>query len=549
MRKTLIILPTVLAVLSANCFAAEIDEIRFESGVAHVSGTAEKNAILSVTAVKKDAATPNNLNTGLVYDIRTSEKGEFEFSFIINDLPDGTDMSGWYTLRASDGEMAEKDFYFATEKGISGFIDELNSAKKNKDSEAFQKAFEDTDSKILECIGIDFTVNGDIKDEVIGVMFNNSTSGDLNRESVYEEYKKALGYVLINDGDADGIADFNPVYDEKEFCELDDKASEFIKEVIDDNSPYESYSDLEENYRKAYALYDINCASSAKLAQTLDKYSKLLELSSNSSYKYYNGASASVKADITRDIVDTLYDKKAYSRSELLEAIEKSVDANKGKTSGGSSGGSGGGGGRTTGYSVSESPVEPEKEIVEEVSRAVFSDLNEAKWATEAIEELYKRKIVSGTGQGLFEPQRAVTREEFVKMLVAATGLYTSGAECGFADTDKGEWYYPYISSAYEKGIVKGYEDNTFGIGESISREEAAVMLSRCANDVEAVREYNSFADETEISDWAYEHIIRLYESGIINGSDGKFNPDNMITRAEAAQMIYGYLKGGVQGV
>jgi len=535
--------------LLGTCSAATIQEITFEGGNAYVIGTAAKDTTLLFTVVKKGVTPTGITNIGLVDDVKSDANGGYHFGIEINDLPDGTDMSGWYTLTIADTTAATMDFYFATEKGRSTFVEAVKTAKTNNDLTAFQNAFAGVDSNILTSIGIDIATYPTIKDAIIASMFHNAET-PVTTTSLYTDYSKALGFHLLNNGDEAGISKYNPVYDGKAFREITDETSvTFIKEVMRRNIPYANYTAVEKQYQKAYGLSAINLANSAKLEEVFSTYETLLGLTANSDYLYYKGATASVKAEIIADMVDALHQTPVYDETALLGVIQTAVNTNKPQTppqTGGFSGGGGGGGGGG-GFAVSNQPTQPQEPSVQpNLNTAVFSDLSKVQWAEEAITTLYKQGIVNGTGYGTFEPDRNVNREEFVKMLIMAIGAYDENAVCEFSDADKDAWYYPYIASAFQKGIVTGYADQSFGIGNSLSREEAATMLSRCAEGLKTVRDYQGFGDDTAIADWAKDHVVTLYKAGIINGSDGNFNPKNNITRAEAAQMLYGYLEGGV---
>ncbi|MBR5152852.1 MAG: S-layer homology domain-containing protein [Clostridia bacterium] len=544
MRKTVLLL-LVIALLSSTCFAATIHEITFEDGNIHVGGTATQGSLLSVMAVKKDATSIGNTDVGLVYETKAKEDGTYSVDFIINDLPDGTDMSGWYTLSVTDTATVQRDFYFATEQGTAALILALQTAKAAVNETDFKNALVTTDENILKSLGIDFTTHASVKDAVIATMYQNCTVPPFARETVSKDYGKALGYILLNQGNGEGVTSYNPSYQGKTFAEITDASSiAFIKQVMK-STTYANYAAVEEQYKKAYALNEVNTANSSKLAAVLEGYETLLGLTANTDYQSYKSAAPATKVVMTEDMVEVLYIDKAYSLSELAAVIKTVVDANKPQTPiPGPIGGGGGGGG---GFAVSSTPAPSTQPNTQpNKNTSVFSDLSGVSWAEKAIVSLFEKGIVNGTGYGTFEPGRSVNREEFVKMLILAIGAYDETAVCEFADADTKAWYYPYVASAYQKGIVTGYADNTFGIGGSLSREEAATMLARCAGGLASVREYQGFADDAEISDWSKEHVTTLYRAGIINGAEGRFNPKNTITRAETAQMLYGYLEGGV---
>ena len=172
-----------------------------------------------------------------------------------------------------------------------------------------------------------------------------------------------------------------------------------------------------------------------------------------------------------------------------------------------------------------------------------FVDLHNVAWAKEAIEYLAEQGIVSGESNSHFNPERSVTREEFVKMIVLAVNLYKTDAIAEYSDVLSNKWYYSYIASATEAGIVIGY-DGQFGIGQPVSRQDVAVMLYRVMQNKELLMQEETteitFTDEQLISDYAKEAVAEMQKAGILNGfDDGRFGPDEPTTRAQAAMTIY----------
>ncbi len=173
-----------------------------------------------------------------------------------------------------------------------------------------------------------------------------------------------------------------------------------------------------------------------------------------------------------------------------------------------------------------------------------FSDMNQAVWADLAVSELSKRGILNGVGDGTFQPQRAVTREEFVKIVVEAFGFGTGTGAANFSDVSALEWYYPYVASATQLGIVGGTGGGAFGTGRAITREEMAAIICRAAEakglELKANKEKQDFTDNNTISDWALDNVYTLQQAGVISGmGDGSFAPAQQCTRAEAAKVVY----------
>jgi len=255
--------------------------------------------------------------------------------------------------------------------------------------------------------------------------------------------------------------------------------------------------------------------------------------------------------------VNVAITKKSYESFELLNAaFEKAARDQKAKEnalrlpSGGSSGGGGGGGGGKD-TAVIPSPMDkteieanakqPDNAGMPEAQEKKFTDLEGFDWAKNAIYTLYEKGIVNGVSAFEFNPGGEVKREEFVKMIAT---LYTAEEkEAEFTDVDKNAWYAPYINKAVSAGIIKGMDDNTFGLGKGVKRQDMAVMIARAVMPEEAASE-EKFADDGKISDYAKEAVYSLKQKGIISGTgNGNFEPERIMTRAEAAVLICNILK------
>lgn len=215
----------------------------------------------------------------------------------------------------------------------------------------------------------------------------------------------------------------------------------------------------------------------------------------------------------------------------------------------------GGGGGSGNGFNASGvvTPEDAGQKPDQETTSEYFNDLGTAAWAKDAIHLLYEKKMVSGYGDGSFRPLNAITREEFAVLAVKAFDLFDENAVCEFDDVSGDAWYYGYVASLYEKGLIRGMGNGAFGSGEMIKRQDAAVILANISSYAELgisqSRTYAGFADEADISDYAEESVKELYAFGVINGSDdGNFYPARPITRAECCVMIRGLLVGNETG-
>lgn len=235
---------------------------------------------------------------------------------------------------------------------------------------------------------------------------------------------------------------------------------------------------------------------------------------------------------------------------KMNDKIEELLDGDSG--SGGGSGGGGGsfgGAGVVSGNSGVTAPITPvDPSQVPPASTSVYSDLAGYAWAEESIEYLAEKSIVSGVGDGRFEPGRNVSREEMIKMLICAFGIDAqTSAEAPFGDVDVNAWYAPFVVTAKNAGYTSGLGDGNFGVGYSITREDAAVMAYRMAKDkgidfTGATKD--AFSDDEQIAAYASEAVYALKSLGVISGkAEGRFDPKGTCTRAEAARIIYALIK------
>ena len=153
--------------------------------------------------------------------------------------------------------------------------------------------------------------------------------------------------------------------------------------------------------------------------------------------------------------------------------------------------------------------------------------------------------VIAGSGSGNYSQAWLKAIEElsekgtiFVRSSRISQGIV-------FDDEKDGEWYLGYISAARKNNIVSGKGDGSFGIGEAISRQDAAVILYNILKNNGLSNDKGiDFADSDMISDYAIDAINVLSANSVINGvGDNMFSPLGRLTRAEAAKLIFESIK------
>jgi len=128
-------------------------------------------------------------------------------------------------------------------------------------------------------------------------------------------------------------------------------------------------------------------------------------------------------------------------------------------------------------------------------------------------------------------------------MAVVALGITVDGSkDTTYTDVDSSAWYAPYVAAAEKAGIVSGVGDGEFGVGRTITRQEAATILHRIATKLGKTftPATLAFTDDASIADFAKEAVYALKGAGIISGVTAReFAPLANCSRAQSAKLIY----------
>ena len=136
-------------------------------------------------------------------------------------------------------------------------------------------------------------------------------------------------------------------------------------------------------------------------------------------------------------------------------------------------------------------------------------------------------------GEYYFEPQKTLSRGEFVAMCLCVTGtdVLRGVVSTGFADDGSiPDWQRAYVASAVRDGVVKGKSGAVFDAEAEISRAEAGVMLDRLLS----LTNVNCESSDA-LPTWAEQSAANLDACGIMDSE----NVDGAaLTHAEAADML-----------
>ena len=262
--------------------------------------------------------------------------------------------------------------------------------------------------------------------------------------------------------------------------------------------------------------------------------------------EYFSGLIAGKRYDslstFAADFDANIVTASEYTEQQDTPTVTPPVTTIPGVSLPGNSLGVIGGGGGSAGGGAAATPVVPQV-VPEKPAETGFKDVESVPWAKEAIAALAKEGVINGVGEGNFDPEGLVTREQYIKMIVGAFNVKAAETDKNFEDVPSGEWYSDFIKIAVSNGIINGVSDSNFGIGANISRQDMAVVIYRTAKMLGyelAAKTQDVPADIDEIADYAKDAVTALYQAGIINGvGEGKFAPADTATRAQAAKIIF----------
>lgn len=165
-------------------------------------------------------------------------------------------------------------------------------------------------------------------------------------------------------------------------------------------------------------------------------------------------------------------------------------------------------------------------------------------WAGNAIAYVASKGLMTGTGATTFDPNGTTTRATVVTILYRLAGSPKVTKPAPFSDVAADNWYADAVTWAAEKGISTGKGNGRFDPDASITRQELAVFLCGYAAQAGLKTEsdgmaLNEFADAAQIASWAADAMSWCVKSGILSGKSGSLlDSEGTASRAEAAVML-----------
>ena len=166
-------------------------------------------------------------------------------------------------------------------------------------------------------------------------------------------------------------------------------------------------------------------------------------------------------------------------------------------------------------------------------------------WAKADIDFVVSRGLFSGTSETTFSPDSTITRGMFVTALGRLAGIDPAGypSSSRFTDVPATAYYAPFVEWAASKGIVSGTGEGSFSPDAAITREQMALIMRQYADKLgytlPVAREAVTFTDENQITGNMKDAVRAIQQAGIMSGKgNNRFGPKDAATRAEAAVVL-----------
>ena len=197
--------------------------------------------------------------------------------------------------------------------------------------------------------------------------------------------------------------------------------------------------------------------------------------------------------------------------------------------------------------SAMPTPPEPSDPV-----KLPFTDVAETDWFYPDAAYVFETGMMNGTSETLFSPQANTTRAMIVTILWRLEQEPSAVYEMQFKDVLSEQWYTDSVRWAAANEIVSGYNTETFGPNDPITREQLAAILYRYAAykkyDVSAQADLSQFADCSKLSSWAEPAMSWANGTKLIQGTDkNQLAPQNSANRAQASAILHRFCDHFIQ--
>lgn len=455
-------------------------------------------------------------------------KGNAEFFFTMPELKENAP-SGEYTIQITQGASnAATTFRHMNKTQALSKIDMLRSCGRENFAAELQNVYGD--------FGIDIAEFNAYPIDITNLIYR---FADMSNIDIYDFWYTYHACVLLSQLQGQENAVIKPeVNNNKKLLKINEEIFALFDEKIEaefceriSGGAY-TQSTLENQIKEWMILSVINSA---------DVYTKVQNVVENNNafigvdLTEYNASSS--KEAIIKDFMNTTtgYNSLPAAAAAFKSSVSRNKDKDGDKKPTNAGGGGGGGG---------PSKVTIEENVATGAATKSFLDVPKEHWAYNYVSKLASQGKIAGVSENLFEPERNITRAEFAKLIAIQFFAGEENIRPSFVDVKDADWFYAYVAKLEKNNVLQGDGNGLFNPNAYITRQDAVVMIKRAADS--SGKSYTGFgstegfSDNEKISSYAQNAVKWACAANIINGMpDGTFAPLHLLTRAESSKLIY----------
>ncbi|CAH8249565.1 S-layer homology domain-containing protein [Paenibacillus melissococcoides] len=160
---------------------------------------------------------------------------------------------------------------------------------------------------------------------------------------------------------------------------------------------------------------------------------------------------------------------------------------------------------------------------------------------------MVSRGVIKGFEDGTFKPDQSITRAEFTSIFMRTLCLGKVKADNKYSDVNSSAWYYNDVVTATELGLVEGIGQGKFDPNRNITRQEMSAVVSRflakaklypIPSETDVIPILDNFLDGKNVSDWAKTNVVHAIKAGLVKGNGNKIQPKKSATRGEVTALF-----------
>lgn len=175
-----------------------------------------------------------------------------------------------------------------------------------------------------------------------------------------------------------------------------------------------------------------------------------------------------------------------------------------------------------------------------------FTDVAQGAWYYDDVVYVYQNKLFSGQSATEFAPGDPMMRCMMTTVLHRLAGEPPVSYVALFSDVPAGQWYTNGVIWARQLEVVSGVGEGKFEPYANVTRQEIAVFLYRYAQKLGRVldtsTDLSEFSDASSVASWSRDAMSWAVGARILNGADGKLMPGGYASRAEVAAMLHRFV-------